>query len=273
MYLSEHFQLGTLAQGTCEPDINGFKILVADQQQGAAQIVAAPCSDPRLLASPQYRKGILAGPSAVGQNGNLALYLTAEAPQPYLWIVPASARLEPGKKSLIVHTERCSIAIWPVNATQPVVDEALTSELRSKKPENAINVVLRSDRVGSGLYGFAVELSERLEPREFARRAAEVEVDMSALTDATAAIRGAEARELKVQWAPEVGAVGIWRDGVKRDWSGPDENRAFGTFGDEAEAPLLQDWRGGRLRVRAGGYEFQSTVAPDGRAEFTTTIK
>ena len=40
-----------------------------------------------------YKSGLLAGGSAVGQNGNVAIYLTAESDKPYLWLVPTDAEV------------------------------------------------------------------------------------------------------------------------------------------------------------------------------------
>ena len=268
LYLSRDFQIGTLTQGTCEPDVNGFKILVTDNQQGAAQIVAAPCTDPTRLGSPQYQKGILAAPSAVGQHGNVVIYLTAEAPQPYLWIVPSNAKLTRAGDALIVHTDKCALAIWPINATPPEPDAQLTEQL-TRKPEAAQNLVLRSTRTAPGVYGFALEISEKLTPEKFATRAAELRPDLAKLADGCVQIEGVEGRELRLQWAPDPLQIGIWRDGVRRDWKSPEENRAFGAFGEPDAAPLQQDWRSGTLRVRAGEHLFRASVADDGRVEFS----
>jgi hypothetical protein len=268
LYMTRDFQIGSLTQGTCEPDVNGFKILVADNEQGAAQIIAAPCSDPKRLGSPQSEKGILAGPSAVGQHGNLVIYLTAEAPQPYLWIVPTNARIVHDDGLVIIHTEKCAVAIWPINATPPEFDLELTAQL-TKKSADAKNSVLRSERAAPGVYGFALEISEKLDPTRFAALASERRPDIKRLKDGSAEMTGAEGRSLRVQWAADPLEIGIWRDGVRRDWAASEENWAFGAFGELDGAPLQQGWRGGTLRVRAGEHYFRASVHEDGRVEFS----
>lgn len=284
-YFSRSFQFGTLARGTQNPDINGFKILSWCRTQGATQLLAAPCADPLRLGSPQYDEGILTGRSVVGQNRNLAIYLTEPAAEPYLWIVPASAMVRHHQKITSIRTERHTIAIWPIHTGHPSPDAELTRQLQVRRQEDRRSgevtehprwegmQVLRSETAGAGFYGFAIEICEhdQMPSDEFIAAARGVRVELDDLETGAVALTGVTGPRLRVQWAEDWSSRKIWRDGRERAWDDPAERRAYGPA-DPAEADsdalIMQDWQGGELTVRAGGHVFRAGVAPDGRAWF-----
>jgi hypothetical protein len=260
-YIAPSFQFGTLLQGTQEPDVNGFKIATYSTAHGAQTVCAAPCSDPLKLGSPTYTGGILAPGSAVGQNGNMAVYLTRQSDKPYLWWMPADAVLETRGQVLLVRLERCALAIWPINATIPAPDKQATALVQNKDektPRWPMLTVLRSEIQNKNHpYGFAIEIVEAADDRA-ARSFFEAAVKASPQTDELAA-RAAisftapgEGRRVRLQWGENPAAIRVWKDGILLDLV---EKPAV-----YRSSILQQAWQGGSLRLLVGDHVLSTSV-------------
>lgn len=275
-YLGRTFQFGTLARGTQAPDINGFKILVDSATRGADTILAAPTSEPLKLGSPQYQKGLLAPHSTVGQNANFAIYLTAESDHPYLWLVPVDAKLVRRGGAWFLLCEKTTVAIWPMNLSAPVEDAKLTERIQvrvkkqkkgpdKREPRWVTSRILRADRKGPGVYGFAIEIDDG-DREAFLRKAVACRPETGELAQrGAAAMTATSGRRLRVQWGRDLGAIKIWRDGRLRRWDAAEEMASYHTRGGVL---IEQAWQGGTLRVQAGGTRFECTVSRDGKARF-----
>jgi hypothetical protein len=277
-YFGKNFLFGTLARGSQRPDINGFKIVTYSKSRGADTIIAGPVSDPLKLGSVQYNDSLIAANSAVGQNGNVAIYLTAQSDHPYLWLAPKDAKVEKSRNTTFIRTEKTTIAIWPINLTDPREDRELTETIQFKEKKTKEGVVkepgwadskiLKSQRRRDGVYGFAIEIDEG-DANSFIKQAAAIgpETDEVAVRGA-AAITGVSGRRVRLQWGDTLAAIKIWRDGKRRAWESDDENAAYRTLGDR---PLIhQSWQGdGALNVSAGGKTFRCTVTKDGKVSFS----
>ncbi|MFN3165697.1 MAG: hypothetical protein ACE37H_01390 [Phycisphaeraceae bacterium] len=274
-YFGDGYQFGTLARGTQRPDINGFKILVEHPERGADTLVAGPISDPTKLGSSQYNDELLAPHSAVGHHANFAVCLTQQSDHPYLWLIPADAKIEQKGSATFIATASHTIAIWPINASHPVADDALTRTARVKekthKKTGEVTVsprwphvtILRSERSGPGVYGFAIEVYAGDRPGAFVEAARQ-----RAPETGERAVRGAVAmtavsgKRVRLQWGDTLDAIGVWRDGKKREWDSETNKALFHTIdGDLITLP----WQGdGVLRVNAGGRSFTCRVDRDG---------
>jgi hypothetical protein len=278
-YIARHFQFGTLARGTQEPDVNGFKIVTESSVRGADTIMAAPCTDPTRIGSPMYDGTLLAPNSAVGHNGNMAIYLTQQSDHPYLWLIPVDAEVTNRNGVTFVRTEKTTLAIWPINTSDPKPDPELTEHVQVKKskpdrktgegttsPRWPNSRVLRADRIGDGVYGFTIEVDEG-DPEAFMAAASTLAPEVKEVT-----IRGAASmttvsgRRVRLQWAPTLQGIGVWRNGQKREWDSPHSNALFHTVDDElVDLP----WQGdGKLRIEAGGQKFTVRVSREGEVEY-----
>jgi hypothetical protein len=259
-YISPSFQLGTLLQGTQDPDVNGFKITAISSAHGAQTICSAPCSDPLKLGSPTYTSGILAPLSAVGQNGNMAIYLTAPSDKPYLWWLPADATTKGHGGLLTVRLEKAALAIWPINASIPALDPEATATVQAKEdgdPRWPTLSVFRSQIVDPELhYGFAIEIVEAPDDRAaeafFALAAkAAPELDELPIRAAVAFTAPGEGRRVRLQWGDKPAAIKVWKDGSP--FNLVDAPAAY-------RSPVIQqDWQGGTLSLKVGQHRFSSS--------------
>ena len=248
-YFGKTYQLGTLWRGTQNPDINGFKLLLDHPQRGADAIVAAPCKDPTKLGSPMYKAGLLAHHSAVGQNRNLAIYLTAPADQPYLFWVPADAKLSQHKDQvLILRSGPNSVAIWPINLSLPKHDKEATAAMHKgkKQPRWTHMQTLSGKRQEDMAYGFVMEVAhtpDEASAKKFADAAVKLAPDLSELKERSAVtMQGTEDQRLRLQWGNTPGAIKVWADGKDSPFNDP---AAAFVFQSDV---LQQAWHGGELQ-------------------------
>lgn len=244
LYFGSSFQLGTLWRGTQAPDINGFKLLVDHAGRGADAIVAAPCSDPARIGSPMYLEGILAPKSAIGQNRNLAVYLTKAAGQPYLFWVPADAGMEKiSDQLLILRFDESTIAIWPINLSLPQFDKRATLAARTSKkgkPRWPDVQVLRGNRIKDQAYGFAIEAKHtptESAVRRFMESASKTSPDTSELAVRSAITHaGTNGQRIRLQWGDTAAAIKVWADGQASPFNDPET--AFVFRGEPVESAL-----------------------------------
>mgnify|MGYP003933429727 CR=1 FL=1 len=282
-YFGHAFQFGTLARGTQDPDVNGFKILVFSSKLGAETIIAGPVSDPTHLGSPKYEKGLLAEHSCVGQNRNIAIYLSEQSPHPYLWLVPDTAHVVHNGDMIFVRCEKTYMAIWPINMDIAGVDKELTETVHTNKKYNKKlekyeysprwpdSKVIKAAARGEGLYGFAIEIGEDQTHgsfRQFRTKASKIKPDTEHLDNGLVGLEGINGNAIEVQFATSLGDIVIRRDGRKRNWDSPTEKVTFGPCNSTDPRIITQNWHGGTLRVSAGGEDFTCTVTENGEVSF-----
>lgn len=272
VHYGENFMFGSLLRGTQSPDVNGFKILTRSEE-GADTIVAGPVSDPLKLGSPMYEDGLLAPNSAVAHHDNLAIYLTQESSQPYLLLVPADAEIQQNDGVTFVGCDRATLAIWPLNLEPPSRDDELTERVQFEQARNGetrprwtSSQVLRAERRGKGVYGFAIEVDEG-DRKTFLERSSQVhpETDELAVRGA-AAITGVNGKRIRLQWGDTPHAIRCWFDGREQHWDSPERTAAYHTVGGNL---VQQSWQGdGTLTVRTAERLFACTVDRNGQVAF-----
>lgn len=273
-YYSNHFQFGTLRQGTEAPDINGFKILVEHPSRGADTIMAAPCSDPLLLASPRYTDNVLAPHSAVGHYDQQAIYLTQESDHPYQLLIPSDAKVERQQDITWIDCDKVTLAIWPLNCTSFEEDAKATAKIQfeekpdgTKTPRWINSRILTAKRIGPGAYGFALEIADS-NREEFKNAALKIKPTTEELAVRGAVnFTGSSGKKMRLQWGNVAHAVHLWNDGREREWKSPPELACYHSLPEDLAE---QTWKlDGVLKVKAGGHEFQCQVTRDGKVNFS----
>lgn len=273
-YFAHSFQLGSLAGGTRPgaEDVNGFKVLVFDEDQGAVALQAVPGPDPAFPGSPKYQPGKVSGENRVAQFGNLAIWLVRDGSSPWLWVVPESVKVSTERNLTFLECDRTWLALHPLGAGRFERDEALGARIAGgEAPPFPRHQVLATRGDGRQPFcGFAVEVGERQSHgsfEAFKRAAAGARVDRSRLADGAAEYRAADGRTLAIRWHDDPRGLGVLRDGRPHDW---DRHAGFlyQSAGAADDSPIAAPWGGGELRVSAGGTRFRCTVGDDGKVGF-----
>lgn len=210
----------------------------------------------------------------------MAIYLTQESDHPYLWLVPDDAAVQLEKGVTLLRTPSAVVAIWPINAGPPRPDAALTQRARVSEKTNKKTgevttqprwdhaIVLRSDRQDQGVYGFAVEVYTGQDRGGFIDQAKQrrPETDERAVRGAVA-MTAVSGKRVRLQWGNTLDAIGVWRDGKKRDWDSETNKALFHTIDGDL---IALTWQGdGNLRINAGGRRFTCTVDCEGGVRFS----
>lgn len=277
MYFGRTFQFGTLARGTCDADVNGFKMLAYSEERGAQYFTANATNDPTRIGSAQYGPGVLSG-NNVAQYGNAAIWLNPQGDAPFIFMVPKSAAVETAEGVTFIQYERTWVALRGVNLAIHGVDEKLTEtanvSVRVRRGEQQrsprwphVNVI--GGKGEGGQYaGFVVEIGEAPDfaNYEVFKKAvlSRSSLDVSARAQGRVVYRTSDGRELRMQYANSRPVV--HRDGVLHDWA---QHRDLYRPADGGKAPIWMPWGDGVLRVEAGGYVFEGRVDADGRYSYT----
>ncbi len=276
MYFGRTYQMGSLSSGTSEDggDVNGFKILVESERQGAEALQAVPGPDPLFVGSPMYQKGKVAGANRVGQFENLAVWLVRNGKSPWCWVVPQSVRVHRHGKTTILECDRTYVAVHALGTTPLTRDDRLTAEIsRGDSARFPDHQVLSAQGTASTFCGWAIEVGDRPSHgsvADFARKALAADCDVSKLDEGIVQFKTADGRWLGFHWHDDPMQLGVWRNGRQHDW----RRHAEYLYHTEAadRAPLVESrWGEGKLEVSAGGKTFRCEVAEDGRVNFANS--
>lgn len=132
-YFGHSFQLGTLSDGTEDPDANGFKIVADDTKTGAEMLQLVPGSDPLYPGSPQYQSGKLHGQGRVAQYGQTAIYLVRPGSAPWTWVLPNSTEIVRDGDFLFLKHANTWVAYRGLNVDLQGIDAEKTAQLREER--------------------------------------------------------------------------------------------------------------------------------------------
>jgi hypothetical protein len=273
-YIGHSFQMGSLARGTTPgaTDVNGFKILVSDERQGARALQAVCGPDPAFVGSPQYQQGKVAAENRVGQFRNLAVWLVKDGKSPWRWVVPESVRVSQARGVTFLQCDRTWVAVRSLGASPVVEDAALTQRINAgEKPRFPGHKVLSANGNADGFCGLAIEVGEPETHGDFAKFTQQVlaaEVDVGKLAEGVVQYKAADGKWLGVHWNDDPRQLGVWRNGQRHDWQ-RHAAHLYTSGSDDAPGPIESKWGSGELVIRVGGSTFTSRVDESGKASFT----
>ena len=256
-YIANSYQMGSLTGGTSVDggDVNGFKILIYDKEDGAVALHAAPSANPAYPGSPMYKKGVIAAPNRVAQQENLALWLAKDGKSPWLWVIPEGIKVSHEDGITFLEGDQTWVAIRGLGTSTIKRDAALTKELLSnKKNRFPDHQVLSTRGNAEGYCGLAIEVGEKQSHGSFSKfkqAARSAEVDVDELGQGIARYKSSDGKWLGIHWNDNPLDLGVWRNGKRRDLSDP---KIYDS------ALIRSDWGGGVLEIDAGGEKF--TAAP-----------
>jgi hypothetical protein len=306
-YFGNSFQLGSLARGTQESDVNGFKIIADDSETGAELLQLVPGSDPLFPGSPQYQSGKLAGRGRVAQYQNLAIYLVRGNQTPWTWVIPNKTQVELQNDILFLRHENTWVAYRGIQTTFQGLDEKKTERLhinikRVKLSKNQIKnppdwVVPGSEEVDksgrvfakrnesrypdykaltatgprNGWGGLVIEIGEPQTHKtyeEFKQAIlSKASLDQTNLDTGIVSYKSSQDKTLEIRAQDPLTNEPVLRDGQVRSYVAPWFK--YQNADASKTAPVQQKWTGDTLTVEAGGYRFSSTVTEDGTVTFS----
>jgi len=275
-YIANSYQMGSLPGGTRPgaSDVNGFKILVYNEQHGARALQAVPGPDARYVGSPQYQQGKVSAENRIAQYQNLAIWLVADGKSPWRWVVPESVQVSQHNGVTFLKCDRTWVAIRPLGTSQLRVDETESRRIaggdKAPFPEHK---VLSTTGRAEQYCGFAIEAGERQSHQDFAtfrKQALAAEVDLERLRDGIVQYKAADGKWLGFHWNDNPHELGVWRNGKRHDWSRHARYlyRVEDPTQEEPTPPIFARWGEGKLYVESGSQAFLSTVDGAGRASF-----
>jgi hypothetical protein len=273
-YIGHSFQMGSLARGTTPgaTDVNGFKILVSDERQGARALQAVCGPDPAFVGSPQYQQGKVTAENRIGQFRNLAVWLVKDGKSPWRWVVPESVRVSQARGVTFLQCDRTWVAVRSLGASPVVEDAALTQRINAgEKPRFPGHKVLSATGNADGFCGLAIEVGEPETHGDFAKFTQQVlaaEVDVGKLAEGVVQYKAADGKWLGVHWNDDPRQLGVWRNGQRHDWQ-RHAAHLYTSGSDDAPGPIESKWGSGELVIRVGGSTFTSRVDESGKASFT----
>ncbi|PHR90427.1 MAG: hypothetical protein COA78_35380 [Blastopirellula sp.] len=259
--------MGSFTGGTSVDggDVNGFKILVFDEADGAVALHAAPSANPAYPGSPMYKQGVIAAQNRVAQQQNLALWLVKDGISPWLWVIPDDVKVTTEHGITFLECDRTWVAIRPLGVSTLKVDSALTQNLSENENSRFPgHKVLSAKGEGDIFCGLAVEVGEKESHGSFAafkKAAKSAEVDVSELDKGIARYKAAGGNHLGIHWNNEPMELGVWRNGKRRDLKAD--------AGSLYRGPVINSaWGSGILEVNADGETFRCEVDADGKISF-----
>ncbi len=265
-YIAHSYLMGSLTGGTSVDggDVNGFKVLAFDKEEGAISLQAAPTSNSNYPGSPMYQRGIVAAPNGVAQQENLALWLVKDGDSPWLWVIPESINVSTEGRVTFLECDRTWVAIHPLGTSELQVDPQLTQQMRQdKKSRFPSHQVLSSRGDGGNFCGLAIEVGEKESRGSFAqfkKAALSAEVDVTELDQGAVRYKATDGKWLGIHWNDDPLDLGVWRNGKRRDL----KNAAL-----YQSDVISAAWGKGILEVHAGDASFRCEVDENGKASFS----
>ncbi|MFN3148204.1 hypothetical protein [Bremerella sp.] len=264
-YIANSFQMGSLTGGTSPDggDVNGFKILAWDKQEGSIALHAGPTNKPMYVGSPMYQNDVISAANRVAQQENLAIWLSKDGNSPWTWVIPKSIEVHHDGQTTFLKCDKTWVAIRSLAATPVKLDQQLTTSLEKDKKSHFPNhQVLSCHGQGEAFCGFAIEVGERElhgSFEQFQKAALQAEVDTSELAQGVVRYKSIDGKRLGIHWNDDPLNLGVWRNGSRRSLK---ETPLY-------DSPVISaPWGQGKLTVRCGDESFTCTVSDEGLATF-----
>ncbi len=246
-YIGRTFQLGTLPQGSFG-DVNGFKLLMRDDEHGAQFFTGASVDNPS-----KVNRG--SGNDKIAHYRHAMISLTGKGDAPWAFILPAGAQVEDADGVRFIRQHETWLALRPINLKLDAADGKAVKNWRHTQG-------MTGKGTGGEVSGFVLEIGE---PRthdsydkfkQAVQNKAKLEVS-GKRASYTATDGKTVGLELDGGWVPS-----ITRDGQAFD---PMAKENWGLYrpADGGDAPISLGWKTGKLHIEAGGHTFDATYPDD----------
>jgi hypothetical protein len=262
--------MGSLVHGTGRADVNGFKIVLDDDELGGHYLALAPSTDPLFNGSPLYKRGKIIEPNRVAQNKQAAVWLARGSSTPWTLLLPDSLPVEVVDGITFIQGQRAWVALTPINA-KPLEHDAVkteavhwkikkTKKVESKKALLPHHQVLAASGDEGPFSGFAVEVGEVGGPHASYADLVTAVVANTTVTSTeqgTATYTASDGTTVGLTFKGPI----ITRDG--KPWNYQENAPKF------ASPNLESAWDDGTFTIRCNGAVFTGTLTADGAYTWT----
>jgi hypothetical protein len=247
LYFGHTFQLGTLAQGS-GGDWNGFKMMAFNTTRGVDYFIAATGTDSAKISTSSI------GGDNVAQYRNLVIWLNDKPNAPFQFFFPKSAQLETHNGITFIRYEKTWLALSPINLKVSGINPVATEKISKRyKDDQILTAVGTTKRIS----GFALEVGERETHGNWKQFKQSVQkksrLNLNQIGKPEVEYQGV-AGKVKLQYQRS-GHPKVWRQGQYHDWR---NHYAVYQNADGNKTPIYLGWKEGKLKVEAGGHQFQS---------------
>jgi len=248
MFYSDSYYLGTAVSASGAGDVGAFKLLAYNTARSVDYFLA---NSGRKINSKN-------GGDQIAQYRNLCVFLNGRGQQ-FMFQIPDSAKQSTEDGVVFIEMERTYLALRPINIGGL---EKQGGGGRGGPPAGDGYYVAKG---GGGVTGFALEIGEESVHKDIGAFKAAVKAKSKLTLDGDKAkLVGTDGRVLEVTYNRENDLPVVMRDGKPRDWSKEfDMYKAVDVA--EGDAPLMQGWKKGELRINAAGQRFTQTIDKDGK--------
>jgi len=274
-YFGHSYQMGSLVNGTSTNggDVNGFKILVHDEKDGARALQCVPGPDPEFPGSPLYQSGKTSAENRVAQQENKAIWLVKDGTSPWNWVIPDDVKVSVRDGIAFLECERTWVAVHPVGVSAFHIDvEAGRKIAEGMNPRFPGHQVLAARGEGKKFCGLAIEVGEKETHGSFAafqEAVLKAVIDRTQLEEGIVRFKSVDGRSLGIHWDDNPMKLGVWCDGQRRDL---DRDAGFlyrPGASDDSLVPIRAKWGEGKLYVEADGEAFTCSVDESGKVVFS----
>jgi hypothetical protein len=272
-HIGQTFLMGSLAGGTTpgKSDVNGFKVLVYDEQRGAVTLQGVPGPDPAFIGSPQYQPGKVAGENRIGQYGRLAIWLVKNGQAPWRWVLPRSVTVSHNAGVTFLRFDQTWLALRPLETSAIELNEAESRAIgEGDKARFPGHLVLAAQGTATAYCGVAIEVGDRRTHADidsFERDVLAARVDVARLKDGVVRYDAKGGPSLELHWHDDPGRLVVYRDGHRHDWK-EHAKYLYRSGIENGHRPIFSRWAEGALEVIAGDRRFRCAVDEAGKVSF-----
>ncbi|MBW4523182.1 MAG: hypothetical protein KME16_26380 [Scytolyngbya sp. HA4215-MV1] len=260
-FFGRSYQMGSIVSAFSDGDVAPFKLMASNAQRGVDFFVANTSKD-------WVQAGKHPG-DQVGQFRNLLVWLCSASDRPFFFQLPKTVKSETrncassakvDSRSPCVwffQLENTWLAVYPINLgtyTPVTIPEKRYADLYRDE------ATLQVKPQGNGYAGFALEVGEATEGSYQAfQQAIEARsrLNLEAIAKSTVELTGNRGDRLNLTHYAKTDLPIVFRNGIRRDW-----RKTFDLYQPvDTAAPISLGWKQGKLKVQAGGMQFEQSVS------------
>jgi hypothetical protein len=249
-FFGHTYQMGSLAGTFPDGDVAPFKLMTYNTDRGVDYFVVNTGGN---IISPGKKPG-----DEIGQYQNLFIWLTFPSTPSFNFQIPETAKLEIEQNIWFIRYEKTWLAIHPINLKNHQEITVNDERINKAYPKERF---LYAETRGNNYSGFALEVGEKESQgsyEEFKQKIKEKSsLNLQQLERGQVTFNGTTGNVLQLTYNWQNLLPNIVRNGKVHNWL---EKSSLYESETKAKSPIYLGYKEGKLKVKAGGYEFITQV-------------